>query len=269
MEKDILQRIAEECGDYSKRQKAIAKYICENSEIVAFMTAQMLAEAAGVSESSVVRFARQLGYDGYIELRRALQQMIKERIATREEAAEMDSRELGQLVAVGVQSLQSAVTPQNERALEQAFLLLSGAERIVVQAGLGMEGLDSSFTSNLRVLGFRACAVPEGISREILALDDRSVLVSIGGHYYSGLLGPLRYARARNAGVLVLTEDETAPMRQYADAMLVGKGLAAVAVLITALLAALEKNGGSRLEANLAELDALHGEYHTYEFTEN
>lgn len=269
MEKDILQRIAEECGDYSKRQKAIAKYICENSEIVAFMTAQMLAEAAGVSESSVVRFARQLGFDGYIELRRALQQLIKERIATREEAAEMDSRELGQLVAIGVQSLQSAVTPQNERALEQAFLLLSGAERIVVQAGLGMEGLDSSFASNLRVLGFRACAVPEGISREILALDDRSVLVSIGGHYYSGLMGPLRYARARNAGVLVLTEDETAPMRQYADAMLVGKGLAAVAVLITALLAALEKNGGSRLEANLAELDALHGEYHTYEFTEN
>ena len=269
MEKDILQRIAEECGDYSKRQKAIAKYICENSEIVAFMTAQMLAEAAGVSESSVVRFARQLGFDGYIELRRALQQLIKERIATREEAAEMDSRELGQLVAVGVQSLQSAVTPQNERALEQAFLLLNGAERIVVQAGLGMEGLDSSFASNLRVLGFRACAVPEGISREILALDDRSVLVSIGGHYYSGLMGPLRYARARNAGVLVLTEDETAPMRQYADAMLVGKGLAAVAVLITALLAALEKNGGSRLEANLAELDALHGEYHTYEFTEN
>lgn len=269
MEKDILQRIAEECGDYSKRQKAIAKYICENSEIVAFMTAQMLAEAAGVSESSVVRFARQLGFDGYIELRRSLQQLIKERIATREEAAEMDSRELGQLVAIGVESLQSAVTPQNERALEQAFLLLNGAERIVVQAGLGMEGLDSSFASNLRVLGFRACAVPEGISKEILALDDRSVLVSIGGHYYSGLLGPLRYARARNAGVLVLTEDETAPMRQYADAMLVGKGLAAVAVLITALLSALEKNGGSRLEANLAELDALHGEYHTYEFTEN
>ena len=176
---------------------------------------------------------------------------------------------MGQLVAAEMQCLQSAATPQNERALEQAFLLLSGAERIVVQAGLGMEGLDSNFAGSLRALGFLAWAAPEGISREILELDDRSVLVSIGGHYYSGLLGPLRYARVRNAGVLVLTEDETAPMRQYADAMLVGKGLAAVAVLITALLSVLEKNGGSRLEANLAELDALHGEYHTYEFTEN
>ena len=58
-------------------------------------------------------------------------------------------------------------------------------------------------------------------------------------------------------------------MRQYADAMLVGKGLAAVAVLITALLSTLKKNSKKRLEANLAELDALHREYHTYEFTEN
>ena len=55
MEKDILQRITEECTGYSKRQMAIAKYVSENSEIVAFMTAQMLSEAAGVSASSVDR----------------------------------------------------------------------------------------------------------------------------------------------------------------------------------------------------------------------
>lgn len=269
MEKDILQRITEECAGYSKRQMAIAKYISENSEIVAFMTAQMLSEAAEVSESSVVRFARQLGFDGYTELRRALQQLIKERIATREEEAELDSRELGQLVFAGAQSLQAISTPQNERALEQAFLLLSGAERIVVQAGLGLEGLDFHLASGLNALGLRACAAAEGFSGEILRLDDRAVLVSISGHYFSGLLGPVKYARARNAGVLVLAEDETAPMRQYADAMLVGKGPAAMATLITALITALEKNSEKNLEANLAELDALHREYHTYEFTED
>lgn len=269
MEKDILQRIAEECAGYSKRQRAIGKFICENSEIVAFMTAQMLSEAAEVSESSVVRFARQLGFDGYTGLRRALQQMIKERNATREEAAEMDHRELGQLVSTGVQSLQAIVTPQNERGLEQAYLLLYGADQIVVQAGLGLEGFDNHLVSGLNMLGLRACAVPKGISGEILALDDRAVLVSISGQYSSGLLGPIRYARARNAGVLVLVEDETVPMRQYADAMLVGKGQAAVALLITALLSALEKKGGKNMEAKLTELDALHREYSTYEFTEN
>ena len=269
MEKDILQRIAEECAGYSKRQQAIGKYICENSDIVAFMTAQMLSEAAEVSESSVVRFARQLGFDGYTELRRALQQRIKERNATHEDAADTESRELGQLVSCGIQGLQSLPSLQNERALEQAFLLLSAAERIVVQAGSGMEGLDIYLAAGLNTLGLRACAAPKGISGEILDLDDRTVLVSISGHFYTGLLGPTRYARARNAGLLVLAEDETAPMRQYADAMLVGKGPAAVAVLITALLSTLEKTGGKKLEEKLAELDALHREYGTYELTEN
>lgn len=269
MEKDILQRIAEESSGYSKRQRAIGKYICENSDIVAFMTAQMLSEAAEVSESSVVRFARQLGFDGYTELRRALQQLVKERIATHEEAVETESRELGLLVAGGLQGLQALPSSQNERALEQAVLMLHGAERIVVQAGFGMDGLDVHLAAGLNTLGFRACAAPKGISGEILGFDERAALVSISGHYYAGLLGSIRYAKARNAMVLVLAEDEAVPLRQYTDAMLVGKGMAAMAVLISALLSALEKMAGKNLEEKLAELDALHQEYGTYGFTEN
>lgn len=268
MEKDILQRIGEECAGYSKRQRAIAKFICDNSEVVSFMTAQMLSQAAEVSESSVVRFARQLGFGGYTELRRALQQRIKERLDT-EEVPENDNREFEQLVAAGELSLRALLMPQNERALEQALLLLTGAERILVQAGYGLEGLDSNFAASLRALGLRAEAPSAGLSGEMLALDEKTVLVSIGGHYDSALLGPARYAKARGAGVLALAEDETAPIRQYADAMLLGKGLAAVAVLLTALISALEKSSGRSLEANLAELDALHREYITYEFTEN
>lgn len=269
MEKDVLQLIAEACAGYSKRQMAIAKYVSENSEIVAFMTSKMLSEAAGVSESSVVRFARQLGFDGYSELRRALQQLIKERIAARGKAAETDSRELAKLAAAEAQNLQALSTPQNERALEQASLLLNGAERIVVQAGLGLEGLDFYLSSGLNALGFPVCAVEKDVSREILNLDDRAVLVSISGHFYSGLLGPVKYARARNAGVVALAESEAAPVRPYADAMLVGNGPAAAATLVMALITALEKDSGKSREDGLAELDALRGEYHTYELTEN
>lgn len=269
MEKAILQRITEECAGYSKRQMAIAKYVSENSEIVAFMTAQMLSEAAGVSESSVVRFARQLGFAGYTELRRALQLLIKERIAARENAAEIDSRELGKLVTAGIQNLQALSTPQNERALEQAVLLLGEAERVVVQAGLGLEGLDRYLASGLNALGLRACTAEKGVSREILNLDDRAVLVSISGNFYSGLLGPVKYARARNARVLALAESETAALRPYTDAMLVGNGPAAAATMVMALITALEKDSGNNWEDRLTELDALGREYYTYEFTEN
>lgn len=269
MEKDLLQRISEACEGYSRRQMAIAKYISENSEIVAFMTAQMLSEAAGVSESSVVRFARQLGFDGYTQLRRALQLLIKERIAAREKAAEIDSRELGKLVSTGIQNLQALSTPKNERALEQAVLLLRGAERIVVQAGLGLDGLEFFLVSGLNALGLRACTAEKGVSREILNLDDKAVLVSISGRFYSGLLGPVKYAMARSAKVLALAESETTVLRPYADTLLVGNGPAAAVTMVMALITALEKDSGKNWENSLAELDALGREYYTYEFTEN
>lgn len=270
METDLLRQISEESQDYSKRQKAIARYIIENSETAPFMTAQMLAEAAGVSESSVVRFARQLGCGGYSELRRAMQQLIRDKLANAEEEAdEGEGQALGRTVAAARLSLQAVLTAQNQRALEQAAGLLGPAEKILVQAGLGLEGMDIYFASALRALGYGACAAPAGLSREIFDLKENTVLVIIGGSYFSGLAGPAKYAKAQGANVLLLADDGAVPMRKYADVLLQGKGIVAVSALIEALLSALESSSGANLSRNLAELDTLHREYHTYELTEN
>lgn len=270
MEGDILQRLAEDSSGYSKRQKAIAKYIIENSEAVPFMTAQMLSRAAQVSESSIVRFARQLGYSGYSQLRRALQQHVKDKLSSANEmAADAEPEELMQTVEEGMLSLKSIMTVQNRRALEEAVELLSRAKKIVVQSGLGMDGVDSYFASGLRALGFNACSAPGGISREIFELDESSALLIISGSYFSQLSGPARYAREKGASVLVLADDEAAPMGRYAQVMLPGKGIIAVAALMEALLAALANSCSRSLDQNLAELDTLHREYDTYEPGEN
>lgn len=270
METDLLQRLADESQTYSKRQKAIARYISENSESVSFMTAQMLSQAAQVSESTVVRFARQLGYSGYADLRRALQQLIKDRLSSAGEAvADMDAEALKQTVDRGNLSLQSILTSQNQHALEEAVELLAQAEKIVVQSGLGMDGVDTYFAGSLRALGFNACSASAGLTREIFEIDDKSALLIISGSFFSQLSGPARYAREKGASVLVLADDEAAPMGRYADVMLPGKGIIAVAALIEALLTALENSCGRSLDKNLAELDALHREYDTYEPGEN
>ena len=102
MENDLLQRLADESQSYSKRQRAIARYISENSEMVSFMTSRMLSRAAQVSESSVVRFARQMGYSGYSELRRDLQQLIKDKLSKAEKAeSDLETEELRQTVNAG------------------------------------------------------------------------------------------------------------------------------------------------------------------------
>ena len=76
MERDILAVLAKGENHFSKGQKLIAKYILENYDKAAFMTAGKLGQTVGVSESTVVRFASELGYDGYPEMRKAIQEMI-------------------------------------------------------------------------------------------------------------------------------------------------------------------------------------------------
>lgn len=82
MIKHLLTRIDINMDTFSKGQKRIAKYIEESYDKAAYMTALKLGETVGVSESTVVRFASELGYDGYPELQKAMQEMIKEKLTS-------------------------------------------------------------------------------------------------------------------------------------------------------------------------------------------
>ena len=82
MAKNILHTIEHNMSGFSKGQKRIAHYILENYDKAAFMTASKLGKLVGVSESTVVRFAAELGYDGYPNMQRALQEMIRSRLTS-------------------------------------------------------------------------------------------------------------------------------------------------------------------------------------------
>ena len=82
MAKSILHIIESNMSGFSKGQKRIASYILENYDKAAFMTASKLGKLVGVSESTVVRFASELGYDGYPSMQRALQEMIRSRLTS-------------------------------------------------------------------------------------------------------------------------------------------------------------------------------------------
>lgn len=81
MEKDIIAILSEKSAHFSKRQRAVADYICEHPDMAAFMTAELLAASVGVSESTVVRFALELGFDGYPDMRRSVQQLLRHKIS--------------------------------------------------------------------------------------------------------------------------------------------------------------------------------------------
>ena len=78
----LIARIHDKMSEFSKGQRRIAKYIEEHYDKVAFMTASKLGATVGVSESTVVRFATEIGYSGYPELQRAMQEMIRSRLTS-------------------------------------------------------------------------------------------------------------------------------------------------------------------------------------------
>ena len=138
MENDVLAIIAGTTAHYSKGHRKIAKYILENYDKAAFMTAGKLGATVGVSESTVVRFAAELGYDGYPGMRKALQEMVRNRLTSVqriEVAKEMihDSNVLKAVLTADMDKLQKTVDDVNEDSFNAAVdAIIEGQRNVMV-----------------------------------------------------------------------------------------------------------------------------------------
>ena len=137
MSYDILSTLREKEPTFSKGQKRIARYITEDYDKAAFMTASRLGVTVGVSESTVVRFATELGYDGYPHLQRALQEMIRNKLTSvqRMEVAgdRMGGRDVLQTVLHADTDMIRVTLDEIDRdAFQGAVDALTGAHRIYI-----------------------------------------------------------------------------------------------------------------------------------------
>ena len=118
---DILSKLQNESHRFSKGQRAIAHYILESYDKAAFMTANALGKIVGVSESTVVRFAVELGYDGYPTMQKALQEMVVNRLTSVQRIEAMGDR-------LGNQDILSMVIHSDMEKLRQTAELVSRAD---------------------------------------------------------------------------------------------------------------------------------------------
>lgn len=132
MMEDILASLSE-MGAFSKRQKKVAEYISANFDAAAFMTAEHLAKAANVSESTVVRFAGELGFDSFSGLRRALQDVLRSRIETQERRMEAENASpLHRAVIRTAESVRAADDTASSLAFEKMCLYIRSADRVCI-----------------------------------------------------------------------------------------------------------------------------------------
>ncbi len=284
---DLITKIQSELLGFSKGQKQIARFILEHYDKAAFMTASRLGVTVGVSESTVVRFATELGYDGYPHLQRALQEMIRNKLTSvqRMEVAgdRMGGRDVLQTVLHADTDMIRVTLDEIDRdAFQGAVDALMGAKRIYILGVRSSSALASflGFYFNLlfeNVTLVHTNSVSE-IFEQVLRVGPGDVLFGISFPRYSKrTLSAMKYARDRGARVIALTDSQLSPLARVADHVLLARSdmasfvdsLVAPLSVINALIVAVGMSRRDEIEQTFNKLERIWEEYDVYEKPED
>lgn len=284
---DLITKIQSELPGFSKGQKQIARFILEHYDKAAFMTASRLGVTVGVSESTVVRFATELGYDGYPHLQRTLQEMIRNKLTSvqRMEVAgdRMGGRDVLQTVLHADTDMIRVTLDEIDRdAFQGAVDALMGAKRIYILGVRSSSALASflGFYFNLlfeNVTLVHTNSVSE-IFEQVLRVGPGDVLFGISFPRYSKrTLSAMKYARDRGARVIALTDSQLSPLARVADHVLLARSdmasfvdsLVAPLSVINALIVAVGMSRRDEIEQTFNKLERIWEEYDVYEKPED
>ena len=279
MAKSILHTIEKNMNSFSKGQKRIASYILENYDKAAFMTASKLGKLVGVSESTVVRFASELGYDGYPSMQRALQEMIRSRLTSTQRiqaAGDLFDHQdlLGAVLQSDIDKLREIVGEADRGAFDNVVERIMQARHIYI---LGVRS--SSFVAGylnfyMHLLCENVTLVQSNAAGEIFEqlfrIGPEDVMIAISFPRYSKVtMNTVKFAQDRGASIIAITDNELSPVYQMSDAALLAPcemisfvdSMVAPLSLINALLVALAHRMGTDVSTTFAELEDIWNEY--------
>ncbi len=277
---DMIQRLNLSGSRLSKSHRRIAEYILQHYDKAVFMTAAKLGEMVNVSESTVVRFAVALGYEGYPELQQALQELVRHRLtATQrfEMSSDISQEEvLSTVLKADMQNIRSTIDGIDNAAFLRAVQVISGARRIYI-LGLRSAAPLAQFAGyylhyifdDVRVVAAGSTDVFEAISR----IEASDVLLGISfPRYSSRTIEAMSFARSRHAQVIGLTDGPMSPLHEVADICLSMRtdmasfvdSMAAPMSVINALIVALGIQNREALNARFKQLEEVWDAYSVY-----
>ena len=286
MDRDIFAAIERQYASFSKGQKNIAKYLEENFDRAAFMTAAKLGKTVGVSESTVVRFASELGFDGYPGMRKALQEMIRTRSTSvqRIKVAKdvMGTKDvLATILHWDMEKLRSTADETSRDEFAAAVKAISGARRIYILGTRSSKSLSVFMGFYLNLLFENVKVIDDTsiseIFEQMLRVTDEDVVIGISFPRYSTrTVKTLKFARDRMATVIGITDNGDSPIAKVSEIKLLAKSnmvsfvdsLVAPLSLINALIVALGSEAGDKLSTTFNELEKIWSEYGVYEKTD-
>ena len=281
---DLLKIIDEKMSGLSKGQKRIANFLKEHYDNAVYLTASKLGEIAGVSESTVVRFAIELGFDGYPKLQEALQELVKNELTasqrmkvSSDRIAKTDKHILKTVLESDSARISATLENINQREFDEAVDYIVNAKRVYIVGGRSSSALYHFFDFYLNLMRDNVINASTGAVTEtfehIFRIEEGDLLIGISFPRYSNkTVKAIEYAHSRGAKTIAITDSKQSPLVKGASISLIASSdmlsfidsLVAPLSLINALLAAVSMKRKDYIAKGLDQLEDLWGEYKVY-----
>lgn len=280
---DLMRTIQVKFTRFSKGQKLIAEYILKHYDKAAFMTAAKLGISVGVSESTVVRFASELGFDGYPMLQKSLQELIKTKLTTvqRLELSNDYTSEENALKGVlksDIENIRATLEKINPKTFEDVVKCIFEAKNIYI-IGLRSSTVLAEFLGfylniildNVKVVGYGISDIFE----QVINVGEGDLVIGIGfPRYATRTIAALAFAQSRNAKVVAITDSLLSPLAAKADYTLIAQSnmasfvdsLVAPLSIINALIIAVGLREKEKISTTFTALEEIWQDYNVYSY---
>ena len=283
MKDDILAVLEEKGPTFSKGQRKIAGYIMDSYDKAAFMTASRLGKTVGVSESTVVRFAVELGFDGYPEMQKAMQEMVMNRLTSVQRIEVANDRignqdVLAKVLQADADKLRQTAETVSREDFQTAVNVILKARRIYLLGVRSVAPLANfaGYYMNYMFQDVRVITVSGAgeMFENLVGISPEDVVICFSfPRYSSATLKAAQYCRGIGATVIGITNSHVSPLAANSDYVLIAKSdmvslvdsLVAPLSVVNALLVALAAARETEVQKSLSTLERVWEEYNIYE----
>ena len=283
MNHDLLKTIEEGLPSFSKGQKRIAEYILVNYDKAAYLTASRLSGIVGVSESTVVRFANELGFEGYPEFQHSLKALIRTRL-TSFQRMEVTNQIIGEgdvlekVLTSDADRIRRTLESIDRESFEQAVEKIINANAIYILGVRSSSSLAGFLNHSFRMVfdNVKLLQTTSGseMFEQLMPIKANDVLVAISFPRYSKrVINAVEFARTKDADVVAITDSINSPIAAQASQLLIAQSdtnsfvdsLVAPLSVINALIVAVARKKSTEITDRLHELEKIWDQYDVYD----
>ncbi len=287
MKRDMLKILSDNMSGYSKGQKKIASYVINHYDKAAYLTASRLGSEVGVSESTVVRFVIELGYEGYPEFQKSLQEIIRTRLTAIQRVEVANSR-IGDgdvfksVLLSDIDKIKRTLESTDPEAFNAAVERIISAKNIYIIGVRSSSSLAGFLNYNFRMMfdnvKFVQTTSGSEMFEQIMNIGEGDVMIAISFPRYSKrIIHAVEYAQNAGANVISITDSVESPIAVHASQLLVAQSdmvsfvdsLVAPLSVINALIVAVSRVKQEEFSERLRKLEVIWDQYDVYDKTQN